>query len=360
MSPTSLFSEGNIGATQVKNRVFMAPLTRNRAQADGTPKAMATEYYKQRATAGLIITEATQISPLGKGYLDTPGLYNETHAEAWKAITSAVHQQNGKIFIQLWHVGRISHLSLLPKGEQPIAPSAIRANSQTFTEKGFEDTSDPRAIKSEEIPSLIEQYRSATRLAKSAGFDGVEVHGANGYLLIQFIASNCNKRTDAYGGTIENRSRLLLEVIDAVSNEIGAEKVGVRLSPIGQFNDIDVSDSSEIYPYIYKELENRKLAYLHVVEAFPGADVPEAHKTLIENLRSSFKGNYIANGGYDKDRGQDIVNSGLAFAVAYGRPYISNPDLPARFDKGIALTEPDQSTFYGGNETGYTDYPAAT
>lgn len=347
-----LFSSGKIGDVEVKNRIFMAPLTRNRALGDGTPKKMAVEYYSQRASAGLIVTEATQIDPMGKGYLDTPGIYSSDHCQVWKEITDGVHSKGGKIFIQLWHVGRISHSSLLPDGAQPIAPSAVTAKTQTFTAKGFEDVSAPRELSTDEVKEIVPQYVRAAKLAMEAGFDGVEVHSANGYLLNQFIASNTNLRTDEYGGSVENRARLLIEVLKSVSAEIGSGRVGVRLSPTGTFNDIQDSAAEENYTYIYKALSDMNLSYLHVVEAFLG----NTDGGLLSKIRPHFSGNYIANGGFDPERASKRVSED-AFAVAFGRPFISNPDLPERIKKKAPLAEADQNTFYGGDEKGYTDYP---
>lgn len=356
---SKIFQSGQLGDIQVKNRVFMAPLTRNRAQSDGTPKDMAIEYYKQRASAGLIVSEATQIDPMAKGYLDTPGIHNGDQAAVWQKITDAVHKKGGKMYCQLWHVGRISHTSLLPNGQVPLAPSAIAAKTQTFTAKGFQDVSMPRSISVSEIKEIVDQYVSAAKLAMTSGFDGVEVHSANGYLLNQFIATNSNLRTDEYGGSVENRARFLLEVIDAVTANLGAGRVGVRLSPTGKFNDVNDTQVKENYTYIFSELAKRKLSYLHVVESFPGSQSTTEEENLVKSLRASFNGNYIANGGYDGEQAEKVISEG-AFAVAFGRPFISNPDLPERLKQGVALTEADQSTFYGGDEKGYTDYVRKT
>ncbi len=351
-----LFQEGQLGDVSVKNRIFMAPLTRNRALSDGTPQEMAIEYYTQRATAGLIVTEATQIDPLGKGYLDTPGIHNADQAAVWQKITDAVHKKGGKIFIQLWHVGRISHNSLLPNGEVPIAPSAIQANTQTFTAKGFENVSEPRALDIDEIKQLVEKYVKAAQLSIKSGFDGVEIHAANGYLINQFISTNSNHRRDEYGGSPQKRAKFLLEIVDGIAQAIGAGKVGVRLSPTGHFNDIEDEETNANYTYIYDELSKRNLAYLHVVEQFPGFQPKPEEVKLVDDLRQSFKGHYIANGGFDGEKAEDYVRDG-SFAVTFGRPFISNPDLPERLKQGAPLTEADQNTFYGGSEKGYTDYP---
>ncbi len=355
----ALFSPLSVGALELPNRVLMAPLTRNRAHADGTPKAMAVEYYRQRASAGLIVTEATQISAMGKGYLDTPGIHAPAHVAAWRKITDAVHAAGGRIVLQLWHVGRISHSSLLPDGAAPVAPSAIRAKAQTFTAEGFADTSEPRALRTDEIPALIADFRAAARNAMDAGFDGVEVHGANGYLLDQFLHAHSNARDDAYGGAPENRARLTLEVTRAVADEIGAGRVGVRLSPTGTFNDMR-ADDEDAFAAAIDGLDAMGLAYLHIVEKFPGAEVSAAEPALLARLRARWHGVYIANGDFDADQAAQWIAEGRADAVAFGRPFIANPDLPARFQSHAALNAPDQNTFYGGGAEGYTDYPALT
>ncbi len=353
---TKLFANGTLGDIEVNNRVFMAPLTRNRAHSDGTPHEMAVKYYTQRASAGLIVTEGAQISPQGQGYLNTPGIYNEKQKDAWAKINRSVHAEGGKMVVQLWHVGRISHNSLLPEGSQPIAPSAIQATADTFTDKGVENASPPKALDINGIKGVIADYVQAARLATEAGFDGVEVHAANGYLLNQFISAHTNVREDEYGGGPENRARLLLEVVDAIAAEVGHGRVGVRLSPTGTFNDFADPDAAENYSHIYKELGNRNVAYLHVVESFPGHPVSASEEKLLRELRSGFDGNYIANGDYDKASASDILAEGT-FAVSFGRPYIANPDLVERLKKNAKLNEVDESTLYGGDEKGYSDYP---
>lgn len=351
-----LFEPGKIGDVEVSNRIFMAPLTRNRAHFDGTPAGIASIYYGQRATAGLVISEATQIEPLGKGYLDTPGIYNDEQEAAWKETADAVHLQGGKIFMQLWHVGRISHSSLLPDRQAPVAPSAIQAKSKTFTANGFEDVSCPRALLTEEVEGLVKSYGDAAVRAIKAGMDGVEIHAANGYLINQFISTNSNQRLDKYGGNVENRARFLLEIVDEVTKAIGAGRTGVRLSPAGTFNDISDADAQVSYKYIFSEIERRNLAYLHVLESFPGIDSDSESKDFIAKLRDNFRGNYIANGNYNAELAAGAV-TGSVFGVAFGRNFISNPDLVKRIKNGLALTPPDQTTFYGGTEKGYTDYP---
>jgi N-ethylmaleimide reductase len=329
----TLFTPIQLGALNVPNRIFMAPLTRNRAKSDGTPNAMAETYYGQRASAGLLISEATQISPYGKGYIDTPGIYTDEHVAAWRGITDAVHANGGRIFCQLWHVGRISHSSLLPNNDAPVSSTDVAANAKTFTANGFESTSKPRALALSEIPQLIEDYAHAAKLAIQAGFD-------------------------VYGGSIENRTRLTLEVVDRVVKEIGADRTGIRLSPRGDSNDISDSDPEALFSALYKALDQRKLAYLHIVERFGHGS--EGGEELIKKLRPNWTGFYIANGAYDAESSAKVVAEGYAHAVAIGKPFIANPDLPERFRTGAALNAQDTDTFYGGGAKGYIDYPFAT
>ncbi|MEQ6248755.1 alkene reductase [Sulfitobacter sp. HNIBRBA3233] len=353
-STPSLFTPINMGDLTLPNRVLMAPLTRNRANADGTPAAMAKTYYAQRATAGMILTEATQISPMGKGYLDTPGIYNDAQVEGWREITDTVHAHGGRIYCQLWHVGRISHVSLLPDGAQPVSSTDKAANAQTFTANGFEDCSKPVALDADGIAATVADYAKAAQAARDAGFDGIEVHAANGYLLDQFLQDGVNDRTDAYGGTVQNRMRFLEEVLDAVSDVFPTSRIGVRLSPLGEANDMSDSDPETHFAEIYKMLDARNLAYLHVVEKFPGND---GARDVIRALRPNYSGFYISNGGYDAEKARKALDEGHAHAVTFGRPFIANPDLPERFRRGAALNDPDPDTFYGGDEKGYTDYP---
>ena len=355
---TSLYDPAKVGGIDVQNRVFMAPLTRNRSKPDFSPSDLAAKYYSQRASGGLLITEATQISPEGIGYINTPGIYSEAQVEGWKAVTEAVHAKGGKIIVQLWHVGRISHSSLQPGGQAPLAPSAIKAQSQTFIESGMVDVSEPRAMTLDDIKRTIADYRHAAECARRAGFDGVEVHAANGYLIDQFLTDGANKRTDAYGGPVENRYRFLGEVLDAVLEVWPADKVGIRLSPTGKFNDVSDSDRLGTFTYVVDRIKPLGLAYLHIVEAFPGIEQTEEDRRTLETLISKWDGFYIANGGYEKSGAEAAVRSGRVGAVAFGRPFLANPDLPKRLELGAALNEPDQASFYGGGAEGYTDYPA--
>lgn len=356
MTSASLFDATQMGKIRLPNRVLMAPLTRNRAMGDGTPKEMTQTYYAQRASSGLIVSEATQISPMGKGYFDTPGIYEDSHVASWRRITDAVHAAGGRIVCQLWHVGRISHTSLLPEGRVPVAPSAIRAEAQIFNEDGPQDCSEPIALDADGVAQVVREYRHAAQCARDAGFDGVEVHAANGYLLDQFLQDGSNQRDDQYGGSFENRARLLTNVLDAVTEVWSADQVGVRLSPLGQFNAISDGDPEALFGYVYERLSERGMAYLHVIEAFPELPFEEGSAALMARLRERFTGFYIGNGGYDAEKAKAAILSGHADAIAFGRPFISNPDLPERLRVGAELNAPDGDTFYGGDEKGYTDY----
>lgn len=351
-----LFSPIKTGDLDLPNRILMAPLTRNRAQPDGTPKDMAQLYYHQRASAGLIISEATQISDMAKGYLDTPGIYKDEHVSGWTKITDAVHAGGGRIFCQLWHVGRISHVSLLPEGKSPVSSSDLLADAQTFTANGFEACSKPEALTIEGIKQTIQDYAHAAKCAKEAGFDGIEVHSANGYLLDQFLQDGVNTRDDEYGGSIQNRMRLLVEVLAAVEAVWPKGRIGVRLSPLGQAGDISDSDVEALFAEVYKMLDGHKLAYSHVVEGFPGSAGKEQNAKLLARLRKHYTGFFIGNGGYDADTAVMAINEGRADAITFGRPFIANPDLPERMRLGEQMNKPDQDTFYGGDEKGYTDY----
>ncbi|MDD2932926.1 MAG: alkene reductase [Methylotenera sp.] len=351
-----LFSPAKLGSIELKNRIVMAPLTRNRAGEGGVPQPLNTTYYEQRASAGLIITEATPISTMAHGYPALPGIYTDAQIAGWKKVTDAVHAKGGKVVIQLWHVGRISHPSLLPNGVLPVAPSAIKPAGQAFTYQGLVDYVAPRALDASELTSIVADYVHATKSALAAGFDGVEVHAANGYLLDQFLRDGSNKRTDNYGGSFENRARLLLEVTKAVVEVAGADKVGVRLSPVNPFNDMHDSNPQALFNYVADALNVFKLAYLHAVEGgIHGGGIADPFD--FDAFRQHFKGPYIANLYYDKQRGNAAIASGHADAIAYGVPFIANPDLVERFQADAALNEADANTFYGGSEKGYTDYP---
>jgi N-ethylmaleimide reductase len=357
MTPNTLLSSVQVGRYTLPNRLVMAPLTRNRAGAGNTPRALNATYYAQRASAGLIITEASQISPQGMGYPATPGIHSSEQVEGWKLVTQAVHDRGGHIFLQLWHVGRISHPDLQPNGALPVAPSAIAPKGEASTYEGQKPFVTPRALETDEVPGIVEQYRQAAKNALEAGFDGVEVHSANGYLLDQFLRDGSNQRTDQYGGSIENRARLLLEVIDAVVEVWGSDRVGLRLSPSGTFNDMSDSNPEALFRYVVQELNQRNLAYLHLIEPREDNGAPEGQDLSSHFFRSIYNGTIIAAGGYDRELAEETIAKGDADLIAFGRWYISNPDLVERFAQNAPLNQYDRSTFYGGDETGYTDYP---
>ena len=359
---TTLFDSIHFGDMTAANRIVMAPLTRDRAGPNQVPTALMATYYAQRAGAGLIVTEGTQISAEGQGYLDTPGIYSDAQVAGWKPITDAVHANGGRIVMQLWHVGRISHVSLLPPGMRPVSSTAQRANGKTFTAQGFEDVSEPRALRLDEMPRLIADYRHAARNAIDAGFDGVEVHAANGYLLEQFMRDSINDRTDAYGGSQENRARLTVEVMAAVADEIGAGRTGIRLSPVTPANDAKPdSDAQAMYGLVVERLAPLGLAFMHVVEGATGGprDIAPFDFTA---LRARFKrgnsqGAWIVNNGYTRAMAVEAVATGAADMVAFGKPFISNPDLVERLRADVPLAPPQRETFYGGGTEGYIDYP---
>lgn len=365
-SAATLFNNVTMGDLHLANRVVMAPLTRNRAP-DAVPTALMAEYYAQRATAGLIITEATAISQQGQGYADVPGLYSEEQVEAWKNVTRSVHAAGGKIVCQLWHVGRISHTSLQPDNGAPVAPSAIRANAKTvLIQDGvpvFVDTSEPRALKAYELPDIVHTYAAAARNAvQTAGFDGVEIHAANGYLIDQFLKSGSNQRRDDFGGSIESRTRFLLEVVRAVTDAVGAGRVGIRLSPVTPANDAFDPDPQPLFDYVVRELANFHLAYLHIIEGATGGPRELAERPFdYTGLRRAYraaggKGAWMVNNGLDKALAEKAVKEG-ADLVAFGRPFIANPDLVERLRNGSRFNEGDRNTYYGGGAKGYTDYP---
>ncbi|MBI2748118.1 MAG: alkene reductase [Burkholderiales bacterium] len=368
---TTLFDPIQAGQLSLANRVVMAPLTRNRAPG-ALPNALMATYYTQRANpkngAGLIITEATAISHQGQGYADVPGIWSEAQVAAWKPITAGVHAAGGKIVMQLWHVGRVSHVELQPGGQAPVAPSAITAKTKTVLIKDgvpqFVETSAPRALELSELPGIVADYRRASRNAIAAGFDGVEVHGANGYLLDQFLRAGSNQRTDAYGGTVENRARLLLEVMHAVCDEIGAGKVGLRLSPVTPANDAFDAAPQPLFSYVVQQLAPLKLAYLHFIEGSTGGprdntqgDAPFDYVALRQTYRAAGgQAAWMVNNAYDRSLA-DLALAEGSDLVAYGRPFIANPDLTRRLREAAPLNTPDRATFYGGGAKGYTDYP---
>lgn len=357
MSDATLFQPYPLGPLTLANRIVMAPLTRNRAGEGLVPSPLASTYYAQRASAGLIITEATQVSAQAQGYQDTPGLYTQDQIDGWRTVTDAVHARGGHIFVQLWHVGRISHVDLQPGNAAPVSASALRAQTKTFVNNGFVDVSEPRALDIDELPAIVDDFRQAAANAIAAGFDGVEIHGANGYLLEQFIKDGANQRTDAYGGSVENRARLLLEVTAAVAREIGANRTGVRISPVSPANAIStVSDPQPQYDYIVDQLSALGIVYLHVVEGATGGPRDVAPFDF-DGLRRRFNGTYLANNGYDLQLASARVSEGKADLVAFGRPFISNPDLVERLKRGAALAALNPATLYGGGAEGYTDYP---
>lgn len=355
MKYEKLFSQTKVGNIELPHRIVMAPLTRSRSSQPGDiPNDMNVEYYKQRSTAALIISEATQISPQGKGYAYTPGIYSKEQIDGWKKVTDSVHMNGSKIFLQLWHVGRVSHSNLQPNGELPVAPTAIAVDGQAFTEEGLLDFETPRALGTDEIAGIIEQYKTAAINAKLAGFDGVEIHAANGYLLDQFLKDGSNFRTDMYGGLIANRVRLTLEVIDAVTQVWGGGNVGIRISPTGTFNSMSESNPQALYEYLVGQLNSYNLAYLHVVENFGDASISNFD---YQSLRRLFNGNYMANGGYTGSLAEQSLVDGNSDLISFGTPFISNPDFPVRIKNDSVLNEADPSTFYGGDEKGYIDYP---
>lgn len=365
---TSLFTPLTIGDLTLANRVIMAPLTRMRSQQPGNiPHALNAQYYAQRAGAGLIIAEATQISPQGQGYPATPGIYSAEQVAGWQLVTQAVHNKGSHIFLQLWHTGRVSHSSYQANGGPPVAPSAIapttgQAFTATWQQVPYET---PRALETAELAGIVADYKTAAQNAKTAGFDGVEVHAANGYLLDQFLQDGSNQRTDNYGGSIENRTRLLLEVVDAAIAVWGAGRVGVRLSPYGTFGDMADSNPIELFTYVLAQLDARQIGYVHLVEPRAtnagggGGELVEDAPSTSALFRKAFSGVFISAGGYDAQNAKDAVATNAVDAIAFGRLFISNPDLPARLQNGLPLTAYDRSTFYGGTEKGYTDYPIA-
>lgn len=357
MTNKTLFQPYTLGRLTLSNRVVLAPLTRNRAGAGFVPSEFATAYYGQRASAGLLISEASQISQQGQGYQDTPGIYSPAQIDGWRKVTDAVHAKGGRIFLQLWHVGRVSHVDLQENGAAPVAPSAIRAETQTFVNNHFVTVSAPRALELDELPGIVRDFRKAAANAIAAGFDGVEIHGANGYLLDQFVKDGSNVRTDAYGGSIENRARLLLEVAAAVVSEIGAERTGIRISPVSPANGVSSSDPQAQFDYIVDQLNTLGLVYLHVVEGATGGP-RDITPFDFDSLRRRFKNTYIANNGYDRDLATTRLTEDKADLFAFGRPFIANPDLVERLKADAPLANFNPATLYGGAAEGYIDYPA--
>ncbi len=356
--PAALFSPVRVGDLELPHRVVMAPMTRNRAGEGNVPREINARYYAQRASAALIVTEASQVSPRGVGYPATPGIHSDEQVAGWRLVTDAVHAAGGRIFLQLWHVGRISHPSLQPDGELPVAPSAIRPAGEAATYQGPQPFVTPRALGLDEIPGVVDEFRRGAANARRAGFDGVEVHAANGYLLDQFLRDGTNRREDSYGGSVDNRSRLLREVLAAVFESWPANRVGVRLSPSGTFNDMSDSDPAATFGRVVEQLDGLGLAYLHLIEATP-ADLRHGGKAVeTAELRARYRGAVLVNGDYDAERGNAAVASGAADLVSFGRPFLANPDLPERLRRGAGLNEPDPATFYGGGAEGYVDYPA--
>ena len=348
--PADVFSPFRLGDLTLKNRLVMAPMTRSRAVDGNVPNPLAATYYAQRASAGLIVTEASQVSPQGVGYIRTPGIHSDAQVGGWRAVTDAVHAAGGRIFLQLWHVGRISHPDF-HDGALPVAPSAIAASGTVFTAAGPKEMVTPRPLDLAELPGIVAQFRAGAENAKRAGFDGVEIHGANGYLLDQFTRDGTNRRTDAYGGSVENRVRLPLEVVDAVVGVWGPARVGYRVSPNGAYNAMGDSDPRRTFVHLAGELDRRGIGYLHAVDPLADGD-----KRLSLQLRRIFTGTYIVNGGFDLAAANAALARG-ADLVAFGVPFLANPDLPERFRRGAPLNAPDQATFYAGEERGYVDYP---
>lgn len=355
---TTLFDPHQLGELTLPNRLVLAPMTRSRALEGNVPNPLAAQYYVQRASAGLLITEATQVSPQGVGYIRTPGIHSKEQVEGWRAVTKAVHAVGGRIFLQLWHVGRISHPDF-HGGALPVAPSAVLPDGEVFTMNGKTRMVTPRALETSELPGIVESFRRGALNAKEAGFDGVEIHGSNGYLLDQFLRDGTNKRTDAYGGSVENRARLPLEVTEAVISVWGASRVGYRIVPHFAGFGATESDPATTFGYLTEKLSALRLGYLHVTEALSGPGAPAAGVTRLSPvLRRKFQGTYVVNGAYDKDSAEAALARGDADLVAFGVPFLANPDLPARYRSGAALNAPDFATFFQGEEKGYVDYPS--
>ncbi len=357
-----LFSPLEIGPFRLPHRVVMAPMTRNRAGAGNAPTAMNALYYQQRSDAAFMITEATQVCPEGMGYPGTPGIHSDAQIDGWREVTDAVHEAGGLIFLQLWHTGRISHPDLQPGGARPVAPSAVRPDGKAMTLTGMKPFEEPRALAAGEIPEVVEQFAAAARNADMAGFDGVEIHGGNGYLLDQFTRDGSNRRDDDWGGSVANRCRFPLAVVDAVVAHWGADRVGYRISPFQAYNDMADSDPDATFGYLAVELAKRNLLYLHTVEqgaagTGEGDAFLESRKPLFRKLRETWPKGLITNGGYDRAKAEAVIGAGEADMVAFAALFLANPDLPERLLKNAALNPGDRATYYGGKEKGYTDYP---
>ncbi|MBI3285580.1 MAG: alkene reductase [Burkholderiales bacterium] len=352
--PANIFEPFQLGDLVLANRMVLAPMTRNRADAEGLVLPMTVNYYQQRATAGLIVTESVPVSPEGVGYPFTPGIYTEAQATSWLNVTDAVHATGGHIFVQLQHCGRISHPSLQPNNATPVSPSALRPQGQAVTYTGMQDFIIPRALEIDEIPDIVMQFRCGAEMAKHAGFDGIEVHGANGYIIDQFLRDGSNQRSDAYGGSVQNRMRLLNEILDAICEVWPAQRIGVRLSPENGFNSMSDSNPQAHFGFFAEQLSPRGLAYIHMLE---GDMMTRTSMLEYPRLRSQFAGTYIANNGYDLVRAQTALRSNAADMVAFGVPFLANPDLVCRYRESQPLNIADPSTFYGGDDVGYTDYP---
>lgn len=359
MTNPKLFEGIRMGDLDLPKRIVMAPLTRSRALPDGdVPHALNAEYYVQRASAGLIISEGTQITQEGKGYIRTPGIHSDAQVEGWKQVTDAVHANDGRIFVQLWHVGRVSHTIFQPNNQAPVAPSSLAAEgATTYDGNSFFPTSTPRALETSEMARIVDDFRAAARNAQKAGFDGVELHAANGYLLDQFMRDGPNKRDDEYGGSVENRARLLIEVVEALTEVWPAGRIGIRLSPFSHTNGVDDSDPVATFTYVISQLNKFGLAYLHLVEGETGGTRHLPEGASMAALRALFDGVYMANNGYDRDMAVTAVESGSADLIAFGRPFIANADLVERLEQRADLNEIDPDTLYGGGAAGYTDYP---
>ncbi|QDV07907.1 N-ethylmaleimide reductase [Planctomycetes bacterium Poly30] len=356
-STDPLLREFTLGDLRLPNRMVMAPMTRNRAGEGLAPTEMNARYYGQRASAGLIITEATQVTRRGLGYPNTPGIHTDAQVSGWRRVTNAVHLKGGRIFAQLWHVGRISHPDLQENGELPVAPSAVKPEGEAMTEEGKKPFVEPHALTVEEIRDVVQQYKHGAVCAKSAEFDGVEVHAANGYLIDQFLQDRSNQRTDDYGGPIENRMRFAIEVLEAVLEVWPAHRVGIRISPCSDFNDMGDSDPGALFRAFVEKLDSYGLAYLHLIEGNAHEGAEEDLEVPTADVRSWFSGPLMLNSGYTKERGNEAISKRDAELISFGRPYIANPDLVQRFAQDAELNEPDHDTFYGGGEEGYTDYP---